>query len=121
MNKEVNPKIAKLLKDKYQEVTAYSYDNNGKLFYCHGKNEDKISNVYSAPTIAEVVMWLYEKHGIFIQPFPIGEEGKMKFYTKLIVNDNSWVKIKHQISTIYNSPTEAYLAAIEYTLINLIK
>ena len=70
--------------------------------------------------IMQVIIWLYEKHEIFIQLFPIGEDGKMKFYSKVIINDNGWVKIIHQISNIVNSPTEAYEAAIEYTFKNLI-
>lgn len=107
MNSRINFEIAKLLDDK-----NYPFE-----FATVGEVERVPLNI---PTITEVVMWLYEKHGIFIQPFTIGEEGKMKFYTKLIVNDNGWVKIKHQISTIYNSPTEAYEAAIAHTLKNLI-
>ena len=100
----------------------YIPDKSLLLVKEQGEADNKNYRDYSfyAPTIAEVIMWLYEKHEIFIQPFTIGEEGKMKFYIKLIVNDNGWIKIKHQISTIYNSPTKAYEAAIEYTLNNLI-
>ena len=85
-------------------------DEDERLDLYSGFNErydDAFSVCCTAPTIVDVIMWLYEKHEIFIQPFPIGEDNKMKFYSKIIVNDNGWVKIKHQISTIVNSPTEA--------------
>ncbi len=125
MNTPVNFELAKLLKEKGFEQKIISFDyylpNANKVDFKYvADNKNYRDYSFYAPTIAEVIMWLYEKHEIFIQPFTIGEEGKMKFYIKLIVNDNGWIKIKHQISTIYNSPTEAYEAAIEYTLNNLI-
>lgn len=140
MNTPVSFEIAKLLKEKGFDLSTerfypkpkcklFGIDEHGSCYPIVNKTQTyfigkaavlKEENSYLAPTIAEVIMWLYEKHGIFIQPFTIGEEGKMKFYIKLIVNDNGWIKIKHQISTIYNSPTKAYEAAIEYTLNNLI-
>lgn len=70
----------------------------------------------SAPTIAEVVMWLYEKHGIWISVSVIPFENNFMF-------EYSIANIKeclYQYGT-YDSPTEAYEAAIEYTLKNLIK
>ena len=61
----------------------------------------------SAPTIAEVVMWLYEKHGDWISVV------KFEKYSSCTFRHNCLFKE-------YNSPTEAYEAAIEYTLKNLI-
>lgn len=132
MNTPVSLSLAKLLTEKgvnitcskcYAEKRVIDAKTGGDIFTGEYKLSNRsrfIKRYYSAPTIAEVVMWLYEKHGIFIQLFPIGEDGKMKFYSKIIVNDNGWVKIVHQISTIINSPTEAYEAAISHTLNNLI-
>lgn len=56
-------------------------------------------------TIAEIVMWLYEKHDIWISVNSI---------------DDSTI-FRHCFSNIdFNSPTEAYEVAIVYTLNNLI-
>lgn len=76
------------------------------------KEKDEIFDVTSTldyPTITEVVMWLYEKHGIWIsveQNSFIGG-GKSSF-------------ISNVKRAEYNSPTEAYEAAIEYCLTKLI-
>ena len=108
MNKEVSYPIAKLLKEKgFDEITNYNYsevygyiENINALKHSDGNNR-----FVSAPTIAEVVMWLYEKHGIWISVDSI---------------DDSTI-FRHCFSNIdFNSPTEAYEDAIEYTLNNLI-
>lgn len=75
------------------------------------------------PTISDVVMWLYEKHKLWILPLPtvtghfaykvldvqLDPENTIERppYTDVSAND-------------YNTPTEAYEAAIEYTLNHLI-
>jgi aromatic ring-cleaving dioxygenase len=73
---------------------------------------------YSSPTIAQVVMWLYEKHGIWIQ---------IHHWTKQPVNDDEilenafqWFANGEADGKIFRTPTEAYLQAIEYTLKNLV-
>lgn len=87
---------------------------------------------FSAPTIAEVVMWLYEKHGIWIDVY---YNSKYKSWDYEYTNIN-WSqeevdkKLEEDIHNLldnifnakikYNSPTEAYEAAIEFTLKNLI-
>lgn len=76
----------------YVDTTPFSEIKNDLTEYVAKQNHNQKEHRYSAPTIAEVVCWLYDKHGIFIQPFTIGEEGKMKFYTKLIVNDTVGLK-----------------------------
>lgn len=68
----------------------------------------------SMPTISEVVMWLYKKHGIWIWV----ERYSIMFrpYTEELGDERfgKWEGYK------YSTPTEAYEAAIEYTLKNLI-
>jgi hypothetical protein len=60
MNKPVGFKLAKLLKEKeYQEKV------NTKYGYCDGGEIDELEE-FSAPTIADVIMWLCEKHEIWI-------------------------------------------------------
>ena len=69
----------------------------------------------SAPTIAEVVMWLYQKHGIWI-----GVQPNEPYV------DNDWCfaifkDLKENISLEgYDSPVEAYEVAIKHTLNNLL-
>lgn len=77
---------------------------------CFGCNKNQgYFETFSAPTVAEVVMWLYEKHGIWISVNPMWN---------YVVYKNDGYKTTY--SNFGNSPTEAYLAAIEYTLKNLI-
>jgi len=71
-----------------------------------------------SPTIADVVMWLYKKHEIWIvvnisiqdmwyfELFNL----KTKRNSEILTDDEYWL----------NSPTEAYSEAILYTLKNLI-
>lgn len=137
MNKEVSFESAKLLKEKgfgidkkYQNchIEKCYYDKNGDLIECEKQSgslslfEDK----YSAPTIAEVVMWLYEKHGIWIVVNPHkGEDeddsGKPFMEFDPEVWSFKYECIFHNTGLPYfNSPTEAYEAAFEYVLTNLI-
>lgn len=81
----------------------------------------------SYPTIAEVVMWLYEKYGIWVQgPFPLNN-GKWEwvvFFLKEPLDGSDGFKNRMSIldeKPYYNTPTEAYEAAIEYVLKNLIQ
>ena len=67
-------------------------------------------------TIAEVVMWLYEKHGIWIEVRKHTRNGLLCFSPYI---DNSPIK-KDVFFNDYDSPTEAYSAVIEYILKNLI-
>lgn len=82
--------------------------------------------------ISDVVMWLYEKHGIWIDVY---YNSKYKSWDYEYTNIN-WSqeevdkKLEEDIHNLldnifnvkikYNSPTEAYEAAIEFTLKNLI-
>jgi hypothetical protein len=85
---------------------------------------------YSAPTIIEVVMWLYEKHGIWISVSPVFEfnDGRKDYLTLqgyqyyiTVITDNKYNQEKTHADRGYkNTPTEAYEAAIEYTLKNLL-
>jgi hypothetical protein len=103
MNTPVSFEIAKLLKEK-----GYPFE-----FITVGELKEVPLNI---PTIAEVVMWLYKKHGIWIgvqpnQPY-LDDDWCFAIF-KDLKNNNSLEG--------YNSPTEAYEAAIKYCLTNLIK
>lgn len=69
----------------------------------------------SYPTIAEVVMWLYEKYGIWVSVNREPESGVFFFSVDKNKGDFFFDK-----GDDYSSPTESYEAAIEYCLTNLI-
>lgn len=62
--------------------------------------------------IMQVIMWLYEKHGIWISVFSTDD---ISMFSYKISSTQG-----HNYSPNFNSPTEAYEAAIEYTLKNLL-
>lgn len=70
----------------------------------------------SAPTIAEVVMWLYEKHNIWIWVEQEDTTNQFQWFCRY-ENKGS---CKDYDDKFYKTPTEVYLSAIEYTLNNLI-
>lgn len=76
------------------------------------------------PTIAEVVYWIYEKHKIWIEIGVGNLFHKDKFYILIkTYNLDRWdlTSLDNEIHSPYDSPTEAYLSAIEHTLKNIIK
>lgn len=123
MNTPVSFELAKLLKEKEFDRPCYHYYYNNKLDSSSKDNWNTL-NGYSAPTISEVVMWLYENHNIWVVVNPHkGEDdlGKpfMEFDPEVWSFTNECVF--HNTGLLYfNSPTEAYEAAIEYVLKNLI-
>lgn len=130
MNTPVKFEIAKLLKEKgfdrvYSNSNFYTegYPDNYPLNLFITKNDytkEQYKMHYVAPTIAEVVMWLYDKYGIWIgvQPTSIVEKFQFRTYwnNKGVMNQH-W---NNSMSKEFNSPTEAYETAIEYTLNKLI-
>lgn len=71
-----------------------------------------------APTIAEVIMWLYEKHGIWITVWTEYNNGNMFSYA--VSHKRNIVRHHSTNFDEFNSPTEAYEAGIEYTLNDLL-
>ena len=134
MNNPISFETAKLLKEKGFDVPVRNYylqkekgDHLHEGFEDEYWGDNKVVNwnkdiigikpfqgFISAPTIAEVVMWLYEKHGIWIFAFSYSRRWQWK-----IDSDSSTAEYSRGDG--FNSPTEAYEAAIEYTLKNLIK
>ena len=132
MNTPVNFELAKLLKEKGFDVKVrgrihVSYwhlvkDNiipsNVNIYYTDmfaplGNWNDGIQHFMSIPTIAEVVMWLYEKHELWIIVGFSCDETCYSMVTNKIC-DVRWN------NKGFKSPTEAYEASIDYTLNNLI-
>lgn len=115
MNKEVNFEIAILLQENgFDEVCRFYRKDNVSLSDCYQTNDFLKPGYYPAPTIAEVVMWLYEKHGIWIY---IKQGYKWEWYIETVANHP---ELKYN-DGLEDSPTEAYEEAIIYTLENLIQ
>ena len=138
MTEPVSFKIAKLLKEKgFDEETLHFYTKSRskmfginehnryynivntpkKLYTCGEHSVADVKNVYSAPTITDVVMWLYEKHGIWIVILPELLNGtEIRYYPSVFEQG-----VGEDIEEYYNSPTEAYEAAIKYCLAQKLK
>lgn len=121
---------------KFYLSTGIEYDSDKNLIWdwnLHGGKSGMLTKIipypnedsaiyYSAPTIAEIVMWLYEKHEIWIQVKPGGKLETWDFIVQK--KDNtfavSYFEIK-QHKPFFNSPTEAYEEGIKYVLNNMNK
>lgn len=119
MNTEVSFPLAKLLKEKGfdEKVNSYFADNGREEHFqpkykMNYNSYLKVGLTHSRPTIAEVIDWIYEKHGVWIYSYHNG--------TLFIGSiQDSTGSIKGRLLG-YKTPTEAYSAAIEYVLTNLI-
>lgn len=130
MNTPVKFEIAKLLKEKgFDNESAHYYNEKGEMLfdaYYPSLQPTKPDVYYDNPTIAEVVMWLYEGHGVWITSYPIGVgyycyqiysiKNRKNSKDNIVQNEKDSI----QYDELFNSPTEAYEAAIFYVLSNLI-
>jgi hypothetical protein len=115
MNIPISFEIAKLLKEKgfnEQGLSIYLDGEIEELRSTISNNQFMTSRTYSAPTIAEVVMWLYEKHEIWISVFSTDDVTMFSYKISS--------KFGQHYSPNFNSPTEAYEAGIKYVLEKLI-
>ena len=151
MNTPVSFEIAKLLKEKGIKIESSQDDEIYGYCYCKyykGSDYKLVSNawrslrqytlnftqdsqrydyvtspVYEAPTIADVIMWLYEKHNLWILPLPTITGYFAYKIVDVQLNPDKPIErppYKDVSAHDYSTPTEAYEAAIEYTLKNLI-
>lgn len=131
MNNPVSFEISKLLKEKgFDEPCSHAYKEvESPILYVHQdkkynnsfkkewqntvrKNshmDNAVINRYSAPTIAKVIMWLYETHEIWISV----DRHFDKFISK---NNGVLITFYGNRKSYFDTPTEAYEAAIEYCL-----
>ena len=102
MNKPISYPLAKLLKEK-------GFDEPCPNLYYQPERCKK-------PTIADVVMWLYEKHGIWLYCEIKGDN----FYVKAKKIKSNWRRVVSGVvdneNILFNSPIEAYEAGIKYCL-----
>lgn len=121
MNKIVGFELAKLLKEKgFDNESSDFYDEKGIVRYDHewpSLYRTKIGFYYDAPTIAEVVMWLYEKHNYWITVDVDAIDNWIYEITNTSHTRNSYVKTP---SVDSKSPERAYVAAIYHCLTKLI-
>jgi hypothetical protein len=76
-----------------------------------------------SPTIADVVMWLYRKHGIWVDVSTIKwnfDDNTIRFAYHITVYIDKSPSDNINSRFEYSSPIEAYEAAIEFSLKNLI-
>lgn len=125
MNKPISYDLAKLLRDKgFDEFCFYHYyidgnytktiDGDFKNSTIKHQHPLELEIECSAPTISDVVTWLYEKYGIWIQPM-IYRRNPNDFIGAIYYNTNN-----SHFTESSNDPRKAIEAAIEYTLNNLI-
>lgn len=149
MNTPVNFEIAKLLKDKgFDEKCQYFYTKpNSKMFGLdeHGncypiKNITKrlyivnkhaalnAASVYIAPTISDVVIWIFEKYEIWISVSYNRKDRDWDYEINYNRPDEETIKeaVNKAIdrlfdrSSCFSNISDAYSAAIIYVLTNLI-
>ena len=131
LNKQVDFTTAKLLKEKGFDVPVRNYYlQKEKGNYLHEGFEDSywgdnrivnwnkdivgikpFEGFLSAPTIVEVVMWLYDNHKIWIVVFLTEQDWTFDIFKGL-----DCVKSE----SFFNTPVNTYESAIEYTLNNLV-
>jgi hypothetical protein len=139
---------AKLLKEKgfNEECIMFYTQPNSKMFgidehgrYYSIKNKPKtlwivgnvatlnIKNVLLAPEQHQVVEWLRVNHGIWVYPLPIDDD--MKLWQCRVIKGEPFTNVKNTLKIItcgeisyrsLHSPQEAYSAAFDYILNNLI-
>ena len=109
--------------DGIYDWNQFTEDVDLSMRSAYNETADSSNCLCSAPTIAEVVMWLYDTHNLWITVDP--PNGKRKTTWNYFV----WGDIKlHSASSQlmhensgYLEPNKAYEAAIKYTLENIIK
>lgn len=120
MNTAVNFELAKLLKEKgFDNIDCNGYyhvcDRYTRGYaHCYSHSNTQEDDAILAPTIAEVVMWLYEKYGIWIEVY-MDDDATFGYLISEITNEG---RADTPIKRGFNSPTEAYEKGIEYTLQN---
>lgn len=127
MNTHVNFEIAKLLKEKgFNEPCFDAYNiqgmkfSNGWLEYIADNDielpftkKDLNPQDTLAPTITEVVMWLYEKYGVWICVDMVFGDDQTGFWYCIRQSKEDDITIQ---SEEYETSSEAFEAAIKHVL-----
>jgi hypothetical protein len=126
MHKEVNFELAKSLKEKgFDNIDCNGYyhvcDGYTKGYaHCYSHSDTQASNAILAPTIAEVVMWCFNTHKIWIT-VDININGKFTWLLRQFnPKDIAWeIRNPTSIKEYFNNPDDAYSSGISYFLNNL--
>lgn len=126
MNTIINFELAKLLKEKeFDNIECKGYYHICEGYtkgyaFCYSNVNKQYENAILTPTIAEVIVWLYDKHGVWVSiSMENNEEDNISFYYSIVENVHNETYFRIRKSN-FSSPTEAYEAAIDYTLNYLI-
>lgn len=105
MNTPVSFSLARLLKDKNIHILSAKsmYASNGELTDAVYDFDDWCF----APNISDVVMWIYNKNGIWISPYQYRDHAAD-------ANDEFVFRTHQTGRQEFKSPSEAYEAAIKY-------
>jgi hypothetical protein len=116
LSKIIEFETAKLLKEKgFDEPCRWYYDGWAKKYVeCLPLTAiNELNGDIYIPTIAEVIDWMYEKHGIWLNVYEYKDHAAD-------VNDDYVYRSNHTNLLEFKTPTEAYEKAIEYVLTNVI-
>lgn len=111
---------AKLLREKgfNHETDSFWNSLEGKIwlneYTSSAKNSNCVESCYSAPEHWQMVEWLRTNHGIWISVEPVDE------FWKFIIFSKNATKAENLTRAFCNTPQEAYSAAFDYVLTNLI-
>lgn len=129
MTTPVSFNLAKLLKENGFDVLCSQAisEVDKELYHSYGQsinwNERPTKNdaLISAPTIAEVVMWLYEKHTLWVIIYLMERSSDWSIYFDFSIKrkERGLINISTKLEE-FDTPTAAYEAAIEYCLTKLL-
>lgn len=114
---------ARFLKEKgFEELSVayyyYELGHSSELIITSllDRNSDVVSNAYIAPEQWQVVEWLRVNHGVFIT---IDLKPNNMFQNIIYKGEIKFINVKSpEKSPYFNSPQEAYSAAIDYIQTN---
>lgn len=102
--------------DVYLHQGGQEFVKNGHGYY-EGSNYNGGEFYCSAPTVAQIIMWLYEKYGIWIYSFRVKNYEEVKWYYTIETTEDI---LLYSPMLTFNNPIEALEAGIEYVLTTLI-
>lgn len=112
MNKPVSLELAKLLKEKGVVINTH----NGYSYFQNTREHELVSHReakdFAAPTIAEVVCWIYSKYQIWIQVSILKDD---EWHYSIRRKDNNW-NIEFTTKEKYTSMENAYEKGINVVL-----
>jgi hypothetical protein len=124
MNREINFKLAELLKEKgfdYIDCQGYYHICDGYTkgyAYCYSDVNKQKEDAILAPIISEAVMWIYKEHGYWIVVDIDALDNWVYEISNTNIKRNAGIIIPHISS---KTVEDAYEKAIEYCLIHLVK